>query len=250
MPRGLAHGKNQKGRQRQPSTSSQHWLPASVPVPRGAHQVNAAGRHWPAFSHQTWLSNEDGAGHPRAVSHDPAGKKPISRTRPTPPWGGGTGLAATQSVLAPANRGSILSVAGPLLSGQDPSFPAQELKALSWHLYHRGPEKVPAARYLMCNQDLVPAPPQVALPRQGTDVTPQAGERSLLSPSTPLCSEEIGELGPCRLMRTRLEGQGLGDAPYFPPTPRDVEGKPPSKDERRQSTPDTTRGCPVCSLSS
>lgn len=42
----------------------------------------------------------------------------------------------------------------------------------------------------MCNQALVPAPPQVALLRQGT---PQAGGEEPLVPLHPLFSEEIQE---------------------------------------------------------
>ena len=65
----------------------------------------------------------------------------------------------------------------------------------------------------MCNQALVPAPPQVALLRQGTVSPLKPAERSLLSPPPAFLRGDPGELSPCSLMRTRLQGQEIGDAP-------------------------------------
>lgn len=79
-----------------------------------------------------------------------------------------------------------------LLSWAGTSFPAQELKALSWHPYtteapRRSRSQVPS----MCNQDLVPAPSRGCRDR-GT-VSPLKPARGASVPLHPLCSEENQE---------------------------------------------------------
>ena len=113
-----------RGRRDQPSNLPGAGAPPRCSSRGGAHQGNAARKALAMLLTPTrpWLSNEGGPGHTHVpVSHDPAGKKwkmqGISRTRPhSPPGGGGGRGRALPWQSVPADKGGILSVAGPLLS--------------------------------------------------------------------------------------------------------------------------------------
>lgn len=79
-------------------------------------------------------------------------------------------------------------------------------------LHHRGPKKVPqpatpCAIRLWCQLRL-----KWPCPNKGP-CHPSSRRRGASCPPTPpLLRGDPGELGPCRLMRTRLQGQEIGDA--------------------------------------
>ena len=147
-----------------------------------------------------WLSNEGGASHTHVpVSHDPAGKKRkmqgISRTRPHSPLGGRGDGRYLGKVCLQTKAASSVSPA-PSFPGQDPSFPAQELKALSWHPYtteapRRSRSQVPHVQSGSGASSASSGPAET-----GDRVTPQAGERSLLSPSTPFAQRRTRRARP------------------------------------------------------
>lgn len=206
-----------RGRRGQPSNLPGAGAPPRCSARGGAHQVNAARKALAMLLTPTrpWLSNEGGASHTHVpVSHDPAGKKRkmqgISRTRPHSPLGGRGDGRYLGKVCLQTKAASSVSPA-PSSPEQDPSFPAQELNALSWHPYT--PKKVPqpetpCAIRLWC---------QLRLKWPCSDrgqCLPSSRRRGASCPPPPaFLRGDPGELGPCSLMRTRLQGQEIGDAP-------------------------------------
>lgn len=246
-----------RGRRDQPSNLPGAGAPPRCSARGGAHQGNAARKALAMLLNPTrpWLSNEGGPGHTHVpVSHDPAGKKwkmqGISRTRPHSPPGGEGGRYLGKVCLQTKAASSVSPA--PSFPGAGPLLPRSGTRGfILAPIHHRGPKKVPqpetpCAIRLWCQLRLKWPCPDKGL------CHPSSRRRGASCPPTPsLLRGDPGELGPCRLMRTRLQGQDWGRSPSPPPTPRDVgKRKPPAEDERRRSAPDAARGCPVCSLSS
>lgn len=189
-----------RGRRDQPSNLPGAGAPPRCSARGGAHQGNAARKTLAMLLTPTrpWLSNERGPGHTHVpVSHDPAGKKRkmqgISRTRPHSPPGGWGEAGATLAKCACRQRRHPQCRRPPPFPGQDPSSPAQELEALSWHPYiTEAPRRSRSQRPHVQSGSGASSASSGPAQTRGR-VTPQASGEEPLVPLHPLCSEEIQE---------------------------------------------------------